>query len=195
MRVHAGTKVGESHAMETAERLGLPAPLVSCSEAYQQVQAQLHLTTAEVARAVQLLGDDQRQLLALQRKARDRGLESAVVRGHCVVSDRPPTQRRPCHCHATGTLSSGTRDVEDFESARMDAEQREAQTQHQRGPTNAAEMVQLSGCSIHSNQRSGNEGVRVGKKVVFSEILWPAHAWLCATVAGSGAVSARAGSG
>jgi len=64
----ATNTVGESHAMETAERLGLPAPLV--------------------ARAVELLGDDQRQLLALQRKAADA--------------------------------------EKDFESARVDAEQREA---------------------------------------------------------------------
>lgn len=80
----ATNTVGESHAMETAERLGLPAPLV--------------------ARAVQLLGDDQRQLLALQRKAADA--------------------------------------EKDFESARMDAEQREAaaSTAIREAETKAAEL-------------------------------------------------------
>ncbi|CAE7513105.1 mutS2 [Symbiodinium pilosum] len=77
----ATNMVGESHAMETAQRLGLPGSLV--------------------ARAVELLGDDQRQLIALQRKAADA--------------------------------------EKDFESARVDAEQREAAARTAIAEANAKE--------------------------------------------------------
>ena len=59
--------------METAERLGLPGSLVFYS-GKDSYLAGPPSRCSQVARAVELLGDDQRQLIALQRKARLGGL-------------------------------------------------------------------------------------------------------------------------
>ena len=151
--------------METAERLGLPAPLVSCSERIPASPASTASSRApEVARAVELLGDDQRQLLALQRKARARGLESGVVRRQYLVPGRRCREGRIMplvHFHLAPEMLR-TSSLQEWMLSK------ERPRLSQCGLTSGAEMGQLSGCSIHSNQRSGNEGVRIREKTGFS---------------------------